>query len=246
MTHDNSQLLLYDDLAEWWPLLSPPSHYVEEAADILPRLLLHGTAKSPTMLELGSGGGSLAFHLKRHFRMTLTDRSARMLAMSQAVNPDCEHLQGDMRALRLDRLFDFVLIHDAIMYATEPAAVQAALQTAAVHCRPGGTIAVLPDCVRETFTPETEHGGEDAPDGRGLRYMTWTWDPDPDDNTYLVDYAILLRERDGSVSVTQDRHVGGMFARAQWLEWFAQAGFTAHSVIDPWDRDVFIGTRSGG
>ncbi|GEM_PF-2748116 len=27
--------LLYTELASWWPLLSPPSHYVEEAADLL-------------------------------------------------------------------------------------------------------------------------------------------------------------------------------------------------------------------
>ena len=55
------------------------------------------------------------------------------------------------------------------MYATEPAAVQAMLQTAAVHCRAGGMVAVLPDFVRETFAPGTDHGGHDAADGRGLR-----------------------------------------------------------------------------
>ena len=42
-------------------------------------------------------------------------------------------LYGDMRSLRLPRQFDVVLIHDAIMYATGPADVQAALRTAAIH-----------------------------------------------------------------------------------------------------------------
>ena len=110
---------MYEDLAAWWPLLSPPSEYREEAADLLSRLGIADGSPSATLLELGSGGGSLAFHLKRHFSLTLTDRSPAMLAVSREVNPECEHLVGDMRSLRLGREFDFVLIHDAIMYATD-------------------------------------------------------------------------------------------------------------------------------
>ena len=235
---------LYDDLAAWWPLLSPPSHYEGEAADLLPRLGAAPGSRPATLLELGSGGGSLAFHLKRHFRLTLTDRAPGMLAVSQAVNPECEHLLGDMRSLRLGRQFDVVLIHDAIMYATEPADVQAALQTAAIHCRAGGRVAVLPDYVRETFAPGTGDGGEDAADGRGLRYLEWRWDPDPSDDTYVVDYAFLLRAADGTVTVAHDRHVEGVFARARWLGWFAEAGLPAYSSLDPWGRDVFIGARA--
>jgi hypothetical protein len=145
-----------------------------------------------------------------------------------------------MRTLRLERQFDVVLVHDAIMYATEPDDVLATLRTAALHCRPGGTVAVLPDCVRETFTPATEDGGEDGDDGRALRYLEWSWDPDPSDHTYLVEYAFLLRTPDNGVSVFHDRHVEGLFARAEWLEWFAQAGLNAQSHLDPWRRDVFI------
>ena len=237
---------LYEDLADWWPLLSPPAEYVAEAADLLDRLGAGARAGGPdaTMLELGAGGGSLAFHLKRHFRVTLTDRAPAMLAVSQATNPECEHLPGDMRSLRLGREFDVVLVHDAITYATEPADVQATLRTAALHCRPGGTVAVLPDFVRETFAPDTDHGGHDAPDGRGLRYLEWTWDPDPADDTYLVDYAFLLRAGDGTVTVAYDRHVEGLFSRARWLAWFAEAGLVARSSMDPWGRDVFLGTHA--
>jgi SAM-dependent methyltransferase len=236
---------LYDDLAGWWPLLSPPTEYVDEAADLLPRLGISDGSGRATMLELGAGGGSLAFHLKRHFRLTLTDRAPAMLAVSREINPECEHLVGDMRSLRLDREFDVVLIHDAIMYATDQAALRATLRTAAIHCRAGGTVAILPDHVRETFAPETDHGGHDAADGRGLRYLEWSWDPDPTDDTYTVDYAFLLRAADGTVSVEHDRHVEGLFGRAQWLEWLAEAGLPARTEADPWGRDVFIATRSG-
>jgi len=161
----------YDELAAWWPLFSPPSHYTDEAADLLERLRPHVTFGAATLLELGSGGGSLASHLAPHFQLTLTDRSESMLAVSRAANPRAEHILADMRSLRLDRQFDVVLVHDAIMYATTPADVQATLATAATHCRRGGVVVVLPDYVRETFTPGTDEGGEDAPDGRGFRYL---------------------------------------------------------------------------
>jgi SAM-dependent methyltransferase len=232
---------LYEDLSAWWPLLSPPSEYGGEAADLLPRLKTPSGVSAPTMLELGAGGGSLAFHLKDHFRMTLTDRAPGMLAVSQDINPECEHILGDMRTLRLERQFDIVLIHDAITYATEPVDVEAALSTAAIHCCAGGTVAVLPDFVRESFVPGTDHGGHDGADGRGLRYLEWTWDPDPSDSMYLVEYAFLLRASDGNVSVVHDRHLEGLFSRAQWLSWFEEAGIPAQPVVDSFGREIFLG-----
>ena len=98
---------------------------------------------------------SLAYHLRGRLRLTLTDQSAQMLAISRTVNPECEHVLGDVRSLDLGREFDFVLIHDAIIYAIDPASVRATLGTAYRHCRPGGAALVAPDFVRKTFEPET-------------------------------------------------------------------------------------------
>ena len=234
---------MYSELAKWWPLLSPPGHYVKEAQDLRAMLQAAFDAPPRTLLELGSGGGSLAFHLKDTLQLTLTDVSADMLAVNRALNPECEHIQGDMRTLDLGRTFDVVLIHDAIMYCTDAPAVRAALATAARHCRRGGVTLVLPDCVKETFTPETDHGGEDAPDGRGLRFMEWTTDPDPSDDTFETFYVFVLRDADGTTVVEHELHVEGLFHRAAWLEWLDAAGFDATSRIDPWSRDVFIARR---
>jgi hypothetical protein len=130
------------------------------------------------------------------------------------------------------------------MYLTSEADLRAAIETAFVHCRPGGVALFEPDCVRETFEPDTEHGGEDDPSsGRGIRWVQWSWDPDPNDETFLVDYAYLLREGDGTVHVEHDRHVNGVFARAVWLRLLEEAGFSARSVPDPWRADVFLAKR---
>jgi len=234
---------LYADLAPWWPLLSPPSHYGEEAEDLLPSLLRSSDAPPRTLLELGCGGGSLAFHLKRHLQLTLSDRSPQMLDVSRAVNPECEHAAGDMRSLDLHRTFEVVLIHDAIMYAADAASLQATIASAHRHCRQGGGLLILPDCVRETFVPGTSTGGEDGSDGRGLRYLEWTWDPDPDDETFLTAFSLLLRETDGSLRTELDVHRCGLFGRAQWSKWLEQAGFRVTSRTDPWRREVFVCTR---
>ena len=236
-------LRLSPELAAWWPLLSPPEDYVEEADDLVARLGHEVVRAGATLLELGAGGGSLAYHLKRRFHAVLTDLSPAMIAVSRSVNPECEHIVGDMRALRVGRQFDVVLIHDAIVYATDARAVRDTLRTAAIHCRAGGRLALLPDHTRETFEPGTDHGGHDAPDGRGLRYLEWTWDPDPGDDTYTVDYAFLLRTARDAVVVEHDRHVEGLFSRQQWLYWLDEAGFSPRVETDPWDRDVFLGLR---
>jgi SAM-dependent methyltransferase len=238
---------LYTELAHWWPLFSPPVHYVEEAADVLPTLLDAPDSPPRTLLELGSGGGSLASHLKAAFTMTLTDRSEQMLDVSRGVNPECEHLQGDMRTLDLGRQFDVVMIHDAIMYLTDGPSLRAAFATAYRHCRPGGAVVILPDCVAETLEPRTEDGGEDGDDGRALRWLEWVWDPQANDTTFDVAYSFLFRDPDGTVSVDMDRHTCGVFPRACWLEWLRAAGFQdVRSRLDPWNRDVFIGQKGRG
>lgn len=234
----------YADHVEWWPLFSPAEHYVEEADDLLRRLAPLPAPGSATLLELGSGGGSLAFHLKNQFTLTLTDLSAGMLAQNRIINPEAEFVAGDMRTLRLNRQFDYVLVHDAVCYMTTREDLRAAIRTAAVHCRPGGTVVVLPDYLQETFEPGTSHGGEDGADGRALRYLEMRWDPDPSDTTYIVDYAFLMKEADGRVRVEHDRHLEGLFPRAEWLRAFERAGLSAASQLDPWGRDVFLATRA--
>ncbi|HVS12723.1 MAG TPA: class I SAM-dependent methyltransferase [Thermoanaerobaculia bacterium] len=239
---------LYDDLSSWWPLLSAPADYAEEA-ELYSRLLLEtGDQPSRTLLELGSGGGNNASHLKGRFELTLVEPSEGMLAVSRELNPECEHLQGDMRTVRLGREFDRIFIHDAICYLTTRDDLRRGLETAYVHCRPGGAALLAPDYVRENFEPSTDHGGHDGLRG-ALRYLEWTWDPDPADTTYLVDYAYLLREGDGAVRVEHDRHVEGLFARADWLELLADVGFQGrvvpfeHSELEPGTHELFLAVK---
>lgn len=239
---------LYRELASWWPLLSPPADYAEEAEFYRKALAQACQLEPRTLLELGSGGGNNASHLKAHFEMTLVDVSSGMLGVSRALNPECEHHQGDMRRVRLGRHFDCVLVHDAVVYMTTESDLRQAMATAFAHLRAGGAALFAPDHVRENFRPSTDKGGHDGP-GRSLRYLEWTWDPDPEDSTYVVDYAYLLRTEDGRVEVEHDRHVEGLFARSEWLRFLLEAGFEPrvipfeHSELEPGECEVFVARK---
>jgi SAM-dependent methyltransferase len=241
-------LKLYDQLASWWPLLSRPADYAEEAEFYTRHLLQEGDHPARTLLELGSGGGNNASHLKARFDMVLVDLSPGMLTISRKLNPECEHVLGDMRTIRLGRWFDRVFIHDAIGYMTTRDDLRRAIETAFEHCRPGGAALFAPDDVREAFRPRTRHGGHDGEE-RSLRYLEWTWDPDPSDTTYVADHAYLLRTPDGSVRVEQDRQIVGLFARPEWMDLLAEVGFSPrvfpleHSEVEAGRHVVFAGTR---
>jgi SAM-dependent methyltransferase len=241
--------LLYNQLAEWWPLLSPPENYEEEAGIYL-RTMRDGSERPiETCLELGSGGGNNASWLKRDLAMTLVEPSEGMRAHSRKLNPECEHHAGDMRTVRLERTFDAVFVHDAVCYMLSLDDLRRAVETAWIHCAPGGVALFCPDHVRDTFRSGTGQGGADAPEGGGLRYLSWTWDPDPGDTQCVVDYAFLLRSPGGEVRAVHDRHDEGLFSTAEWLRVLSAAGFEPsgvpleHSELEDGQHVMFVGRK---
>lgn len=237
-----SPLKMYEELAKWWPLLSPPDEYTEEVAFFLQALHDAGAKEGGTLLDLGSGGGSNAFHLKQVYTLTLTDLAPDMLAVSQTINPECEHVVGDMRSLRLGRQFDVVFAHDSLDYMLTETDVQQALETAYLHLKTGGVAIFIPDHMRETFEADSDHGGRDGDDGRGLRYLEWAFDPDESDTTYTTHYVFMLREG-SDVHVEHDQHECGLFPRAFWLQTLTDVGFQPQRVVDSYNRDVFVATK---
>jgi hypothetical protein len=60
----------------------------------------------------------------------------------------------------------------------------------------------------------------------------------------------LLRERDKPMRVEYDRHIEGLFARAEWLQLLADVGFKPqvvqfeHSDLEPSSYEVFLAVKS--
>ena len=219
---------LYQDLAAWWPLISPPDVYTAEAG-YLSAVLAAAPGPVHDVLDLGSGGGNVAAHLKAGRALTLVDLSAEMLAVSRELNPECDHVQGDMRTIRLGRAFDAVLVHDAVDYMTTEADLRQVIETALAHCRPGGIALFVPDYTAESFRIASGHGGSSDPSGRQASFREWTWDPDPDDGWIQSEYEFVLRDTDGSVQVVSEAHRLGAFGQATWLRLLRGAGFELES-----------------
>ena len=91
--------------------------------------------------------------------------------------------------------------------------------------------------------------GDDDGDQRALRYLAWIWDPDPADTTYVVDFAYLLHEKGKPIRVEHDRHVHGLFARAEWLRLLNEVGFEPaerpfqHSELPSGSVSVFLAVK---
>jgi SAM-dependent methyltransferase len=226
----------YDEFAAWWPLWSRRDDYAEEAG-IYARALEAASARPVrTVLELGSGGGNNASHLKSRFAMTLTDRSAGMLDVSRRINPECEHVLGDMRSLRLGRTFDAVFVHDAVAYLRTEDDLRRAMATARAHLAPGGIALFVPDDTTETWKPSSSHGGHDG-EGRALRYVQWSYDDDPTDTEVATAFAFLLREEGCAPCGRIEVHRLGLFRRATWLRLLAEAGFRPSAI--PYEHSSF-------
>ena len=207
---------LYGDLANWFHLLTAPGDYEVEAARYRDAIL-EEVPDAVTLLELGSGGGNNASHLRERFTCTLVDVSPQMLSFSRTLNPGCEHVLGDMRTLRLGRTFDAVFVHDAVMY----------LDGARTTCARAWSTAFAqhPARRRRALRPGLHAGDASSPapttevttatDGRALRHLEWTHAPEQ--GGHVVRGRLRRappRARSGSRGSSHDRHVYGLFPGA--------------------------------
>jgi SAM-dependent methyltransferase len=215
---------LYRELAGWWPLISPPAEYAADAA-VLQRAFAAALVPVRTVLDLGSGGGHVAMYLRESAAVTLVDISPDMIAASRELIPECEHVQADMLTVRLGRLFDAVLVHDAADYVTTQDELAMLAATAFAHCRPGGVAVFAPDHTAETFRPGRGGGGGSDGAGRQASFRERTRDPDPGDEWIESAYEFTLRSADGDVRVIRETHRLGAFRQSTWLRVLAEAGF---------------------
>jgi SAM-dependent methyltransferase len=253
MTGADHEYRLYGDLAGWWPLISPPGQYEQEAGYLAAVLSSTAAIGVHDVLDLGSGGGHVALHLQDRFTLTLTDISADMLAVSRRLNPRCRHVRGDMRTMRLDEAFDAVLAHDAIDYVITRDDLAKVITTAFAHCRPGGIAVFVPDYVKDDFRALTGGGGGgDDGSGRHANFREQTWDPDPADDWVQAEYEFILREADDTVEVVKETHRLGVFSRETWRLLLTEAGFVVgpghagRSMPGKPPANLFIGHRPLG
>ena len=219
---------MYQEIASWWPLLSAPEDYEEEAAFYL-RALLDGCARKPrTLLELGSGGGNNASYMKARVRR---GRAGRSLARHARGEPRAQPRVRARRRATCARCgsaatFDCVFVHDAVTYMTTEAdlrqrhrdrvrALQARRRRALL---PGPRARELPARRPTTAATTAREPARAALSRMGVGSRS---------RRHHLHRRLRLSaaRRRRHMRVEHDRHVEGLFARADWLRWLEEAGF---------------------
>ncbi|MBN1151277.1 class I SAM-dependent methyltransferase [candidate division WOR-3 bacterium] len=240
---------LYNELSAWWPVLSAPEDYEEESS-LYVRIIEKYKKDIKTAIELGSGGGNNASHLKKLYTMTLVDMSLGMIEVSKTLNPECRHFEGDMRSVRLGEKFDLVFIHDAIMYMTTEEDLFRTFITAKEHMKDEGVLFIAPDYFKETFKPFTSHGGHDRKE-RSMRYLEWTCDKNPHDTLIETYFAYILKNEKGEISFEDDISINGIFSKNTWQILLEKVGFKVffesieHSEIESGQYIGIVGLMDG-
>ena len=181
---------------------------------------------------MGVGGGHLLSHLTPEFQATAADISEPMLSLSRQLNPQVIHHLGDMRNLRLNQVYDAVLIHDGVSYLLTEQDLSATFSTARVHLRTGGLLIMAPDWFQETF-PGTSvmHWIRNTRQGE-LTCIEHLHDPSSGDTTIESVFFYLWRQ-DGTMRVEEDRHTTGLFPLDTWLRLMRETGFSVEQKSFP-------------
>ncbi|MCC7145926.1 MAG: class I SAM-dependent methyltransferase [Phycisphaeraceae bacterium] len=238
---------MYTDLARYWPIISPPPHYVDQAGYWRRAIRARLGPGRHTVLELGAGGGHNMSHLSDDFAFTGSDLSPGMLEVARKLVPSVEFHLGDMRSLRLNRTFDVVMVHDAISYMLSEEDIRAVLATANAHLGDKGMFITAPDCLGESFVdPATSAYTRKRP-GLEITCLEYTYDADPTDTVYEILMWFFFRENGGQARIIEDRHLCGLFPTTTWARLIGEAGFRFES--EPYNfytgipRSLLIGVR---
>lgn len=214
---------LYEELSWLWPIISAPSDYVAETTSLAEKIREVAGNEATTLLNLGCGGGHHDFGLKRNFDIVGVDLSEEMLSLARTLNPEVEYEAGDMRTIRLNRLFDVVTIFDAINHMTSEEDLFACFQTGAAHLRRGGILVTIPEVTSESNIQNQTFCSTHRHENMQVTFVENHYDPDPADTTFEMTLVFLIR-KGHELSIETDRQTCGVFPRTTWWRLLQQAG----------------------
>ena len=138
---------VFGNYARYYDLLYRDKDYVGES-QFIDRLIQTHTPAARDLLELGCGTGYHAILLAQSgYQIHGVDLSREMLQQAELrrsqlpieLAAKLQFQQGDLRTLRLERVFDVVIsLFHVISYQTTNEDLQAAFATVKAHLKPGG------------------------------------------------------------------------------------------------------------
>ncbi len=248
-----STWIAYNDLAWTEDLLADPVEYEDEVAFYVDLIKRAASEPLRTLLHLGSGAGGHDTIFKRHFTVTGVDISAGMLNKARLRHPDIDYHEDDMRAVRLNRLFDAVAIPDSIDYMATREDLCKAVQTASAHLKTGGVFLVAAKPAETFQNNNFVYTGEK--DGVHVTLFENNYANPFRPETYEATFMYLIRKQ-GELTVHTENQVLGLFSWAVWEQAFSDTGLvmrpeTLDGVYDryilndgSYPLTIFVGYKS--
>lgn len=217
----------YTDLAWTETIVAPPENYVEETTLLCRLIEEHSVIDVRTLLHLGSGAGINDYTFKRYFDVTGVDISNGMLEIATEINPEVTYLLDDMRTVRLGKLFDSVVIPEALAYMRTREDLHKAIFTADEHLKPGGVLLITAH-VKEQFR-ENNFVYTGSKNGIEITVFENNYIPDPAKEGYEATIIYLIR-RNSKLEIHTDVHKLGLFKLETWKEVLKGFNFTVKKV----------------
>jgi SAM-dependent methyltransferase len=216
-----SDWIAYNEMAWTEDWLADPDEYEEEVSIYIELIKRNSQHTPKTLLHLGSGAGGHDTVFKNHFTVTGVDLSQGMLNKARTRHTDIEYIEGDMRTVRLNRVFDAAAIPDSIDYMVSEDDLNQAITTASLHLKPGGVLIVVAKTM-ETFRNNNFAYTGDK-DGIHVTLLENNYINPFKPGTYEATLFYLIRKQ-GELTVRSENQVLGLFPEVVWEKAFADAG----------------------
>ena len=228
---------LYKDYQWVWDLTSDTDDYKDLADYVVDKLKNYQIVDTKTVLHLGCGSGCMDYHLKKHFELTGVDLSEDMIKSARVKNPECFYFIGDMRAFKLEKKYDAVIIPDSIDYMLSTQEIENVYKNAKRLLNDNGLFLVIVGYEPEKF-PQNRITVYEATDGdRVVTFIENNYVSDYSPNSFEATFVFLIREKDKLETIVDVQKLG-LFKREIWFNEMINAGFIAEIIDDPYLVDI--------
>ena len=223
---------MYKNLADVYDLLMEDMPY-QQWADFLDQIIKSKSPESQTILDLGSGTGSISLLLSRKgYQLTNLDLSEEMTSRAKhkyrEAGLKAEFIAGDIRDIDYEQSYDVIIsTFDTLNYFTDPQEFQEVLNRIFRALKPGGIL---------VFDMNTKYKFEKFLGDQIYTYNTeslvyiWENNYDHDKRMIDIDLSFFLQKEGLVYERFQEHHVQKYYSVTESRSFLKKAGFNSVEV----------------
>jgi ubiquinone/menaquinone biosynthesis C-methylase UbiE len=239
-----SQQLLYSKLAKYYDLIYNYRDYLDEAVRLQNLIIKNMEYEANTLLDVACGSGLHLKHLKDDFSCTGVDVSPAMVRIAKSNVNGVSFKEGDMKDLKLGKLFDVVTcLFGSIGYVKTLANIERVILSFFNHLKPKGLLLIETSNNSSAFVlgePRvTSYDGKNVKVARinhsNIRLAT-----------AVINMHILVAEKGKDVNYLVDKHELGLFGDKEMSMIMKECGFKGKVLKSGFlpGRELLIGIKN--